>query len=192
MCAAFVYACNAWYCTWHDINGLVQDCSNSSALAMELLQSCIKPSIWAQGGEEHYGGGVEAETRWRPLWQTTFPYVISSIKCFNFNKNFTELCSWESNWHNWFRWWIGVEQATSQYLIQWWPRRVYASSGLNELKPWCLKSSIARLFFQQLVEANSNKYIDIIACIKSPIARSSVQRKTFHIMISSRRSWETW
>ena len=28
-----------------DIDGLVQDCSNSSALAMELLQSCAKPSI---------------------------------------------------------------------------------------------------------------------------------------------------
>ena len=26
-------------------DGLVQDCSNSSALAMELLQSCAKPSI---------------------------------------------------------------------------------------------------------------------------------------------------
>ena len=29
----------------YHINGLVQDCSNSSALAMELLQSCTKPSI---------------------------------------------------------------------------------------------------------------------------------------------------
>ena len=28
------------------IDGLVQDCSNSSALAMELLQSCTKPSEW--------------------------------------------------------------------------------------------------------------------------------------------------
>ena len=28
-----------------DIDGLVQDCSNSSALALELLQSCTKPSI---------------------------------------------------------------------------------------------------------------------------------------------------
>ena len=27
----------------HNIGGLVQDCSNSSALAMELLQSCTKP-----------------------------------------------------------------------------------------------------------------------------------------------------
>ena len=28
------------------IDGLVRDCSNSSALAMELLQSCTKPSKW--------------------------------------------------------------------------------------------------------------------------------------------------
>ena len=28
-----------------NFNGLVQDCSNSSALAMELLQSCAKASI---------------------------------------------------------------------------------------------------------------------------------------------------
>ena len=28
------------------IDGLVQDCSNSSVLAMELLQSCTKPSTW--------------------------------------------------------------------------------------------------------------------------------------------------
>ena len=28
------------------IGGLVQDCNNSSVLAMELLQSCTKPSIW--------------------------------------------------------------------------------------------------------------------------------------------------
>ena len=27
-------------------DGLVQDSSNSRALAMELLQSCAKPSIW--------------------------------------------------------------------------------------------------------------------------------------------------
>ena len=28
------------------IDGLLQDCSNSSALATELLQSCTKPSIY--------------------------------------------------------------------------------------------------------------------------------------------------
>ena len=31
------------------INDLVQDCSNSSALAMELLQSCTNPSILCSG-----------------------------------------------------------------------------------------------------------------------------------------------
>ena len=30
------------------IDGLVEDCSNSRVLAMELLQSCTKPSIWCQ------------------------------------------------------------------------------------------------------------------------------------------------
>ena len=29
-----------------NIDGLVQDCSNSIALAMELLQSCTEPSIY--------------------------------------------------------------------------------------------------------------------------------------------------
>ena len=28
------------------VEELVQDCSNSIALAMELLQSCTKPSMW--------------------------------------------------------------------------------------------------------------------------------------------------
>ena len=28
------------------VNGLVQDCSNSIANALELLQSCTKPSMW--------------------------------------------------------------------------------------------------------------------------------------------------
>ena len=30
----------------HNIDGLVQDCSNSIANALELLQSCTGPSIW--------------------------------------------------------------------------------------------------------------------------------------------------
>ena len=37
-----------WLCLeWpsSNIDGLVQDCNNSSALAMVLLQSCTKPSI---------------------------------------------------------------------------------------------------------------------------------------------------
>ena len=37
---------NKQYDNKRDIDGLVQDYSNSSALAMELLQSCVKPSIY--------------------------------------------------------------------------------------------------------------------------------------------------
>ena len=34
-----------WNTIYEYIDGLVQDCSNSSVLAMELLQSCTKPSM---------------------------------------------------------------------------------------------------------------------------------------------------
>ena len=33
-------------CNYSYMDSLVQDCSNSSADALELLQSCAKPSIW--------------------------------------------------------------------------------------------------------------------------------------------------
>ena len=36
-----------------DIDGLVQDCSNSIAYALELLQSCTKPSIWLSVGSHN-------------------------------------------------------------------------------------------------------------------------------------------
>ena len=34
---------SSWSAQVHQTEGLAQDCSNSSALAMELLQSCAKP-----------------------------------------------------------------------------------------------------------------------------------------------------
>ena len=36
---------------------------------------------------------------------------------------------------DWFRWWLGTDQATSHYLNQWWSdyQRIFASFGLNEL-----------------------------------------------------------
>ena len=34
---------------WYDIDGLVQERRNSSALAMELRLSCTKPSIYQKG-----------------------------------------------------------------------------------------------------------------------------------------------
>ena len=36
--------------SWKYLDGLVQDCSNSIANALELLQSCTKPSIYTYCG----------------------------------------------------------------------------------------------------------------------------------------------
>ena len=33
-------------CLWDYVDGLVQDCNKSIANTLELLQSCIKPSMW--------------------------------------------------------------------------------------------------------------------------------------------------
>ena len=35
------------------VDGLVQDCSNSIANALELLQSCAKPSMLSKPGKYH-------------------------------------------------------------------------------------------------------------------------------------------
>ena len=40
------YYLNQWWLTEAYINGLVQDCSNFTANAVELLQSCTKPLIY--------------------------------------------------------------------------------------------------------------------------------------------------
>ena len=52
-------------------DGLVQDCSNSSALAMELLQSCTIPSIWS--GEKWFVYG----------WLSLLPCVGCNKGCWN-------------------------------------------------------------------------------------------------------------
>ena len=36
------------------IDGLAQDCGNSSALALELPQSCTKPSIYETPGQDEF------------------------------------------------------------------------------------------------------------------------------------------
>ena len=63
------------YCMYY-IDGLVQDCSYSSALAMELLQSCTKPPIlffrfpWCHQGKGMLSvllGHCEGIRRWIPL-----------------------------------------------------------------------------------------------------------------------------
>ena len=63
------------------INGLVQDCSNSSALAMELPQSCTKPSVMGrrQTGSTHWTLGDVAVILSLPYSQGNWPLANAPI-----------------------------------------------------------------------------------------------------------------
>ena len=64
------------------INGLVQDCSNSSALTMELLQSCAKPSILC----------VIKSVTYNMLWGILSERFLQSVNCSSQNiKNLLQL-----------------------------------------------------------------------------------------------------
>ena len=89
----------------HYINGLVQDCSNSIALAMELLQSCTKPLIscchscyWDRVllVLQHIGRMVYPSIHClmaSPAWSRYFQMHFLRWKIFYFDSNFTEVCS---------------------------------------------------------------------------------------------------
>ena len=49
----------------YHIDGLVQDCSNSNALAMELLQSCTKPSIYVCCCQFSCSGAGKRFSNWK-------------------------------------------------------------------------------------------------------------------------------
>ena len=77
--------------------------------------------------------------------QTTFSSAFSWMKMYELQ------LKWHSSlfprvqltiFQNWFRWWLGADQATSHYLNQWWLdyRRIYAPLGLNELTSYLGKS----------------------------------------------------
>ena len=100
----------SWF-LYHYIDGLVQDCSISSALAMEILQSCTKPSIWYYADQRlsaiaflYLILDVEIHTKMvnlNPAWisnhmrgklsyEITYPFP-------NFNGSNVEVWEWISN-----------------------------------------------------------------------------------------------
>ena len=95
-------------------------------------------TIQAEG--EHIGHTL---THWgqdqtATISQTTYSNVISLMKMYEFRLEFHwglfprfELTVFQHR----FRYWLGADQATSNYLNQWWLvyLGVYASLGLNEL-----------------------------------------------------------
>ena len=55
---------------------LVQDCSNSSVLAVVLLQSCAKPSIWYQLTQDNLRG-CEKHHELLAIYKAMITYFIS-------------------------------------------------------------------------------------------------------------------
>ena len=89
------------------INGLVQDCSNSSALAMELLQCCTKPLIVRRAGL--LWSQQDFEWRWSvPLFKCLtvlgFSFILFDlcllITFFNFIMNYVPIVTfWIFTYH---------------------------------------------------------------------------------------------
>ena len=95
--------------TWFHIDGLVQDCSISSALAMEIQQSCTKPSI-CTGTTENYVINMAAISSRQLLINLqefkhkTFPvraYTLNfKIRCMMSDHNYYKISSLLS-WLDW-------------------------------------------------------------------------------------------
>ena len=66
-------------CVHHHLNGLVQDCSNSSANALELLQSCTKPLTYTWPKLINSLVDLKGTFQWKS-WLTSKGIAIVKIK----------------------------------------------------------------------------------------------------------------
>ena len=66
------------------IDGLVQDCSNSSALAMELLQFCTKPSTYGNESEhENKKPSLRLQMTYRAVLRRISVIIVALMReCF--------------------------------------------------------------------------------------------------------------
>ena len=80
---------------WHDIDGLVQDCSKSIANTLKLLQSCTKPSILSTAIVYDFYH-TEVQTKWLPSanLQGTFSDTFCWIKSSTFLAATKQLYEW--------------------------------------------------------------------------------------------------
>ena len=121
------------------INGLVQDCSNSIANALELLQSCTEPSIWYR---HHISHGTLSEdiscqavysnllvcpwsscltcallmvvtlSRWRHFGK------IPARECLQYHHAYTHFTHWgQEKWLTFCRWHFQMHFRESKLLI---------------------------------------------------------------------------
>ena len=112
-------------------NGLVLSVSNHN------IQNIICTSIIMRG----FWLNTLRPRQMAAIFQMTFSNAFSWMKMFEFRLKFHGslfLRFQLTIFQHWFRYWLGAIQATSHYLNQWWLayRRIYASLGLSELKPY--------------------------------------------------------
>ena len=81
----------AWWC---HIDGLVQECSNSIANALELLQSCTKPSMWCPSS---WSAVVKGSLR---AWWHNVHYPTNVDKMTNYT--FKDILQWRNLKHKTF------------------------------------------------------------------------------------------
>ena len=82
----------------HYLDGLVQDCSNSSALAIELLQSCAKPSVLLRFFRNACGWFRFVQRHNFYFWFVKWPgHVLLPNRCLLHPADVLELCRFL--WH---------------------------------------------------------------------------------------------
>ena len=78
--------------TGPDVDGLKQDCSNSSVLTKELLQSCTKPSMYCSRYRAEYLPEVVLPYCYLQPWEQTSVKFDSEYNHFLWKKNNTWIC----------------------------------------------------------------------------------------------------
>ena len=162
------------------IYGLVQDYSNPSALAMELLQYCTKPSKYS------------FETTWAYLW---FLYMLSKVfrNLRNLKINPSNVCPLSS-----VLWWFLLFWGTGIILRHWHVQGcviaayTYISVFYNDTYTVpCCKISSRVIFLRKMYEAIKSTVLeetlkwpalplwDIMHCHWEPFTSDNIETQTF-------------
>ena len=120
------------------IDGLVQDCSNSIATALELLQSCTKPSIYELASKS-YG--------WLSITPRSYRWVSNSSIWHNIDNRVTKPSVWDSMY-------LKKNMPWPLYAAVYFKRRYYNSRSHKDLK--ACNVEISRSFWRPYVKYHND------------------------------------
>ena len=125
--------------TYHHIDGLVQDCSNCSALVMGSLQSCTKPSIFVSCGIHQWPG---SNFMWSADQARGFGSSKVNVLHVLGNWLIGTCCKTSSSWY------LPVLDLLSKVI------GTYLYLKTNVLDTWSLNFKVSLLFWQMTIEDN--------------------------------------